>query len=131
MCVLPFYVNKFTKFVEVDSIKKIGNMKKIGLLLVLFGFMSHATFSQELEKEISGVSQNIQQQKIEIANIPDKVAKVLKSKFATYTVAKAVKGKLKGKPVYKVKLENKDAFQIVILDANGKILESEKNMRKQ
>jgi len=106
-------------------------MKKIILLFAFMCFMSHTTFSQELKNEISSASQNIRVEKIEITNLPDKITKVLKEKYTTYTVAKALKGKLKGKPVYKVKLENEDAFQIVILNVDGKILESEKNSRRQ
>ncbi len=106
-------------------------MKKLGLLLFFLGVMSHCVTAQEVKKESSIISQNIQQQTIEINDLPDEVKKELRTKYAKYTIEKAVRGKLKGKSVYKVKLGSEDAFQIVLLSNEGKIIASEKSNRRQ
>ncbi len=107
-------------------------MRKLRVLLLLFSFVSCALFAQETQmEEASGVLQNIQQQKIEKVDLPEKIRETVRSKFVNYSIAKAAKGKIKGKPVYKLKLENEESVQIIILSANGKILESEKNLKRR
>ncbi len=100
-------------------------MRKLSILLAfaVLSLVSTTTFAQEVKEEAQEVVQD--KVEIQISELPEAVTKTLGEQFAEYTAEKAYKSILDEKEVYYVKLVKDGEYNVVLIDAEGNVIQKE------
>ncbi len=100
-------------------------MRKLSILLAfaVLSLVSTTTFAQETKEEVKEVVQD--KVEIQISELPEAVTKTLGEQFAEFTAEKAYKSVLDEKEVYYVKLVKDGEYSVVLIDAEGNVIQKE------
>lgn len=100
-------------------------MRKLSILLAfaVLSLVSTTTFAQDAKEEVKEVAQD--KVEIQISELPEAVTKTLGEQFAEYTAEKAYKSVLDEKEVYYVKLVKDGEYNVVLIDAEGNVIQKE------
>jgi len=105
-------------------------MRKLSFLLAfaVLSLVSTTSFAQDMKEEVKEVVQD--KVEVQISELPAAVTKTLGEQFAEYSAEKAFKSVQDGKDVYYVKLVKDEAHEIVLIDAEGIVLEQSEKGEK-
>jgi len=100
-------------------------MRKLSILLAfaVLSLVSTTTFAQEAKEEVKEVVQD--KVEIQISELPEAVTKTLGEQYAEYNAEKAYKSVLDEKEVYYVKLVKDGEYNVVLIDAEGNVIQKE------
>ncbi|MCF6348098.1 MAG: hypothetical protein L3J20_07345 [Flavobacteriaceae bacterium] len=100
-------------------------MRKLSILLAfaVLSLVSTTTFAQEAKEEVKEIVQD--KVEIQISELPEAVTKTLGEQFAEFTAEKAYKSVLDEKEVYYVKLVKDGEYSVVLIDAEGNVIQKE------
>ncbi len=105
-------------------------MRKLSILLAfaVLSLVSTTTFAQETKEEVKEIVQD--KVEIQISELPEAVTKTLGEQFAEFTAEKAYKSVLDEKEVYYVKLVKDGEYNVVLIDAEGNVVQKEEEPKQ-
>lgn len=105
-------------------------MRKLSILLAfaVLSLVSTTTFAQETKEEVKEIVQD--KVEIQISELPEAVTKTLGEQFAEFTAEKAYKSVLDEKEVYYVKLVKDGEYNVVLIDAEGNVIQKEEEPKQ-
>jgi len=106
-------------------------MRKLSVLLLVaaLSLVSTNVSAQEINENVNGVAQKVQQdmEEVKLSDLPDAVKNTLAEKYAKHTPKKALKTKKDNVVIYYIKLQQGEEFETIMIAADGTIIIPEEN----